>query len=193
MEKKLDTNSTASTILFLFVFAAALTAISVYFSSLNFAATSENNDLSASLTVNAFVDTSIVNSTVTFGSLDPGNTFSASTTNPIELTNTANSNTAIDVYLNNTNMTAGVLNISYGNLSVMTFDSATSANVKNFTGTGPAGLYINGTSANNGFRENMAVSSSVNLYFWQGVPGGQGAGSYTATVRIHSVVDGATP
>lgn len=179
-----------SKLLAMLVGIGVLAILSVYFSSLNFAATSENNELAASLTVNAFVDTSIVNSTLTFGSLDPGTTFSASTTNPVNLTNTANSNTAIDVYLNNTaGMKSGGNTIGFGNLSVMTFDSATSANVKNFTGI----PYINGTSANNGFQENLAVGSTVSLYFWHGVPAGQIAGAYTDTVRIHSVQDGNVP
>jgi hypothetical protein len=135
----------------------------------------------------AFVDTSISVSTLSFGSLDPGTSNNAAAENPLVLTNTANSNTAVDVYLNNTNMTAGLYNMPYYNLSVLTTNNpATSTNLNGST-------WINSTSANTGFVENLAVSASTNLYFWHDVPLGQQAGSYTATVTIRSVANGDAP
>ncbi len=152
-----------------------------------YAATSENNDLSTSLTVNAFVDTSIDKATLTFGSLDPGTTDNAASNNPVTLTNTANSNTAVDIYMNNSNMTYSSYFINATNLSVWTANSA--AVSVNFTGY----TYLNGSSANQGFYENLAVSTGQAFYFWHDVPAGQTAGAYTSTVRIHSVADGQAP
>jgi hypothetical protein len=143
--------------------------------------------INVTISAGVIVDTSVSGSVLTFGPFDPGTAAGAAFENPIVLTNTANSNVAVDVYLNNTNMTSGGNTIAYGNLSVLTYDN--SANAKNFTGI----PYINGTSANNGYQENLGVGSSVNLYFWQGVPGGQAQGVYTDTVRIHSVADGQAP
>ncbi|MCM8830626.1 MAG: hypothetical protein NC918_00310 [Candidatus Omnitrophica bacterium] len=133
------------------------------------------------------VDISISSSTLSFGSLDPGTNDNPATENPITLTNTANSNTAVDVYLNNTNMTTGTYYMLANQLSVNTANNAGTSTPLN------GATYINGTSANQGFIENLAVNSNVNLYFWHDVPSGQQAGSYTATVTIHAVADGLTP
>ncbi|MBI5159552.1 hypothetical protein HY992_05520, partial [Candidatus Micrarchaeota archaeon] len=46
---------------------------------------------------------------------------------------------------------------------------------------------------NNGFYENLAVSGTVNLWFWLDVPAAQTAGSYTGSLNIRVVQDGGTP
>jgi hypothetical protein len=154
---------------------------------LAFAPTFENQALSASLSVNAYVDISVSSNSLSFGSLDPGTNDNPATENPIIVTNTANSNTAVDIYLNNSNMTTGTYYMPASALSVWTSNNAAAS--KPFNGS----TYINGTSANQGFVENLAVNSNVNLYFWHDVPAGQPAGSYTATVLIHAVQDGNAP
>ena len=152
-----------------------------------FAPTYENQALSASLSVNAYVDISVSSATLSFGSLDPGTDDNPASQNPITITNTPNSNTAIDIYLNNSNMTTGTYYMPANALSVWTTNNAAAS--KPFNGS----TYINGTNANQGFVENLAVNSNVDLYFWHDVPTGQQAGSYTATVLIHAVVDGNAP
>ncbi len=139
------------------------------------------------LTLGAVVDTSISVSTLSFGSLDPGTSNNAATENPITLTNTANSNTAVDVYLNNSNMTYTSYNMPYYNLSVFSSDNAAASTMLN------GSSWINNTAANNGFLENLAVSSTADLYFWHDVPPAQQAGAYTATVTIRSVANGEAP
>ncbi len=133
------------------------------------------------------VDTTISASTLSFGSLNPATNDNPATENPLVLTNTANSNTAIDVYLNNTNMTAGANKIGFGNLSVNTTNSAAGSKALN------GSTFINGTSANTGFVENLAVSGTVNLYFWHDVPAAQNAGAYASTVVVHSIANGEAP
>ncbi|MEM4134619.1 MAG: hypothetical protein QXV73_05425 [Candidatus Micrarchaeia archaeon] len=139
------------------------------------------------VTLNLIVDISISASTLSFGSLDPGTNDNPASENPITLTNTPNSNTAVDVYFNNTNMTSGVYYMPANALSINTVNNA--ATSTNFNGS----TYINGTGANEGYIENLAVNNNVNLYFWHDVPSGQNAGTYTATVTIHAVADGITP
>ncbi len=155
--------------------------------TLVFAPTFENSAVTASITVNTYVDTSIVNASLTFGSVDPGRTQAPAAENPSAITNTANSNTAVDIYLNNTNLTSGANTIPRQNMSVWVSNTNTSAIFFN------ASQWLNGTSANQGFIENLAISSVGNIYFWQGVPAGQVAGAYSGNVTIHSVADGNAP
>lgn len=171
----------------IFLVVSALILTYMNFTSLSFADTSEDSTLGATLTVNAYVDTSIDSTSITFGALDPATSDNAATDDPITLTNTANSNTAIDVYLNNSNMTTGVYYMPFYNLSVAIADA--SASGTNMNGS----TYMNGTTANLGFVEDLAVSGTVGFYFWHDVPAGQTAGAYTANVTIHSVQDGVAP
>ena len=133
----------------------------------------------------AFVDTTVNGSTLSFGSLDPGT--SDNSGGAILLTNTANSNTAVDVYINNSDMASGANRLPYFNMSVHTANSPTASTALNNA------TFINGTSANTGFVENLAVSGTVNLYFWQDVPAGKLPGAYTGSVMIRSVADGDAP
>ncbi len=133
------------------------------------------------------VETTVNVTTVTFGSLDPGTADTAASNNPVRLTNTANSNTAVDVYLNGTNMTSGANQINSSNISVWTANTVASSRVFN------ASTYFNSTSANTGFIENLAISGTTDFYFWLDVDSGQTAGSYTGTMQIRVVADGATP
>ncbi len=133
------------------------------------------------------VDTTIAASTLSFGSVDPGVTKSPAAENPVQLNNTANSNTVIDVYLNNTNMTSGGNSILYNYTSVNTVSNNSSITRLN------GSIYINGTSANTGFVENLGISSNQILYFWQDVPNGQAPGVYTQTINIRSMQGGIAP
>lgn len=149
---------------------------------------SEVIDIDVSVSPLIFVDTTISATTLSFGAHDPGTFKAAALENPIILTNTLNSNTPIDVYLNNTHMVSGANTIPCTNMSVKTTNNPSDADYFRCS----VG-YLNGTSANQGYIENLAVGSNVTLYFWHDVPFGQAAGSYTATVRIHSVADGYAP
>ncbi len=149
-------------------------------------AVNEDSSLAASLTVNTFVDTTIGAATLAFGSLNPATVNNAATENPVLLTNTANSNIAVDIYLNNTNMTSGGNTIRFSNMSINTTNNAPG---KRLNGT----AFINGTGANTGFYEDLAVSGSVNFYFFHDVPAAQTAGAYTSTVVVHSVSNASVP
>ena len=151
------------------------------------ALSANTNNLTASATVNTFVETSLSGTTITFGSIDPGTKDTAASTNPITLTNTGNSNTAVDIYLNGTNMTSGANQINSSNISVWNADSATASSVLN------GSTYLNSTGANTAFRENLAISGTHDFYFWIDVSAAQTAGSYTGTVQMRIVGDGATP
>ena len=158
------------------------------FSPALFAPTFENSALSASLTVNTYVDTTINQTTLSFGSLDPVTSNNAATENPVGLTNTANSNTAVDIYLNNSNMTSGGNFIPYYNLSLAVTNNAAGSTNFNYT------TYLNKSdAADNGFYENLATSSTASFFFWHDVPAGQAAGAYTAVVLVHSVATGQAP
>lgn len=167
---------------------AIVAALGICLVSLLYAANAENSALAASLTVNAFVDTSISTGALSFGSLDPATSANPATQNPVVLNNTVNSNTAIDIFLNNTNMTNASNFIPSVNLSV---------NIENTSGTAKRfyanNTYINSSVADGGFYENLATNSGINLYFWHDVPAGQTAGVYTANVTIRSVQDAVAP
>lgn len=147
----------------------------------------ESHVVGASATVSTYVDTSISPSSLTFGTLDPGATDSAATNNPLALTNTINSNTAIDTYLKSTNLVSGANTIIVGNLSVSKTGSAVGAT--NLVSTG----WLADAGPNQGYYENTARNTSVDLYFWLDIPAGQTAGLYGGNVTIKSVVDGGTP
>lgn len=158
--------------------------------------TAENSGVGATMVVRAFIDTSINDTSIRFctvasGGCDPGTQYNPAN-GSINLTNTANSNAAVDVYLNNSNMTTGVYSILYNYTYVNILNTNTTS--KQFNGT----AYINGTGAvptpaDSGFYENLAVNGSVILYFWQGVPAGQAPGTYTSTINIRSVQDTVQP
>ncbi len=143
-------------------------------------------DLNVSV-VSLFVDTSISTSLLTFGPIDPGSAGNPAIENPVVLVNTINSNTAVDVYLNNSNMTYASYWINATNLSVWTSNAPASATP--FKGW----EYLNGQIPNTGFYENLGVGLSTSLYFWHDVPAGQAQGDYTSSVRVHSVADGQVP
>lgn len=151
-----------------------------------FAATTSVQSPPASVTVNAFVDTTISPPSITFGSLDPGQTNNAATSNPSQITNTANSNTAFDIYLNGTNLVSGGDTIPVINLNV----SKTAGGAQTSLGAGP---WIANSTANTGYYENIAKGASSDFYFYVTVPTGQNSGTYSGTVTIKSVKDGQVP
>ncbi len=146
----------------------------------------ETQTPATSATVNVYVDTSLSSASIAFGNLDPGTTDSAATGNPLTLTNTANSNTAIDTYLQATNLTKSGAFIGVGNLSV----AKTAGGAK--TPLVSSG-YLTGAGPNAGYYENTSVSGTADFYFFLSIPTGQAAGAYSGTVTMKSVADGNTP
>ena len=144
-------------------------------------------DIQVTVSGGVYVDISVSPIALSFGSLDAGTNDNPATENPIVVVNTANSNTAVDIYLNNSNMTTGTYYMPASALSVNTVNNPATSTPFN----GPT--YLNGMGVNQGFVENLAVNNMVYLYFWHDVPAGQQSGSYTATVLIHAVQDGNTP
>ena len=176
-----------SALLLLSVF-SIITLLSVnYFVSTLYAANAENTQLGSSVTVNSFVDTSMNISDLPFGNQDPNTQDANCTCNPSNYTNTANSNTAIDVYFNNTNMTSGANVISYINLSVATGNTPTQSRA--FNGSS----YINQSAVNSGYIENLTRDNSTQLFWFLDIPAGQTAGLYNGTVVIKGVQDGVAP
>ena len=154
-----------------------------------YAASDNTTIINATVTVNTFIEISINVSVITFGSLDPGTTNSSATTNPTQFRNTANSNTAVDVYLNASNFTSGSNRISVS----LWYVNSSNAN----GGIGYVfranGSYLNNSSANRGFVEDLAVSGGVNFTYHLSVPSGQGAGAYTGNTTFRTVADGVAP
>jgi hypothetical protein len=168
------------------VLVAILLMLSSNVTPFPFAATTSTQSPAASVTINAFVDTTISPASIAFGSLDPGTTNNAATSNPTEITNTANSNTAIDIYLNGTNLVSGGDTIPVVNLNV----SKTAGGAQTSLGAGP---WIANSTANTGYYENIAKGASSNFYFYVSVSAGQNSGTYGGTVTIKSVKDGQVP
>ena len=154
-----------------------------------YAANANTTTINATVTVNTFIEVSINTSVITFGSLDPGTTNSSASTNPTQFTNTGNSNTAVDVFLNASNFTSGSNKISVS----WWYDNVSNAN----GGIGYVfranGSYLNNSSANRGFVEDLAVSGAVNFTYHLSVPGGQTAGTYTGNTTFRTVADGTAP
>jgi len=176
-----------SAIIFIGLISAVLASPSNNFFDI-FNALFSTQTATASATVNAFVETSITNSTVTFGSLDPGSQNNTAASNPTQITNTVNSNTAIDIYLQATDLTSGGNSIPVANLKVAQTGSGTKTVMVEATAN-----YLNGNSANNGYYENVAVGNSADFHFFLTVPNSQAAGVYSGTVTIKSVQDGQAP
>ena len=148
--------------------------------------------VSTTITVATYVETSSNESSVTFGTLDPLSTNKTASSNPLNFTNTVNSNTAIDIYLNATNFWRGGAatdNITNDNLSVTLTYNAT-ATYRSFYSNG---TYLMGAGPDAAYVENLAAKASQLLYFNLTVPGGQTAGAYTNTLTLKAMADGGTP
>jgi len=155
------------------------------------AALSSQQQASASATVNAFVDTAISGGTaITFGALDPGVNDSYATSAKTVITNTGNSNTAVDVYIRSTDLTNASLTIGVGNLSVSQDNSTGWTSLVKATDT-PS--WLNNTSANTGYYEDVAKLGTADFYFRISVPVAQDAADYTGTITIKSMKNGQTP
>ena len=159
-----------------------------------FAATSHDKNVGASMTIQGFVETSTNTTSFSFGTLDPGtqnNAHSAGAVAAVRLTNTVNSNVAVDVYLNASNMTDGTNWISFENLSVWTSNAPSSSiELMNMVYNSSR---RNGTAPSTGFYNSLAVLDNLDLWFWQDVPGGQAPALYASDVTIHSVQAGTDP
>jgi len=152
------------------------------------AAQSSTQYAPASATVNAFVDTSISGGTaITFGALDPGVNDSYATSATTVITNTGNSNTKVDIYIQGTNLTNASYTIEVGNLSVSQDNST------EWTSLVKATNWLNGTSANTGYYEDVAKLGTADFYFKINIPAAQEAADYTGTITIKSVKNGQTP
>jgi len=165
-----------------------IVAVFGVFAALSLSGTSVVHSEAASATINSFVDTSVNSSTISFGNLDPGTSNNSATENAITLTNTANSNTAVDIYLQSQNLTSGGFTIGVSNLKV----SKTSGGAKTSLVEATAN-WLNGAGPNQGYYEGVAKSGTADFYFWLDVPAGQDAGAYTGTLTIKTVKDGNTP
>jgi uncharacterized membrane protein len=151
------------------------------------AALSSQQQAQASATVKAFVETSITGGTsVTFGELEPGVNDSYATSAATVITNTGNSNSKIDIYIKSTDLTNSSYVIKAGNLSVSQDNSTGWARL---VSTG----WLNGTSANSGYYENVTKNSAGDFYFKIDIPSAQDAAEYAGTITIKSVKDGETP
>ncbi|VVB73824.1 Uncharacterised protein [uncultured archaeon] len=153
------------------------------------AALSSTQNAQASASVNSYVDTSISGGTsITFGALDPGTSNNYATSAVTVITNTGNSNTAVDVYVQSTNLTNTTFVIPVGNLKVSKDNSTAWASLVN----SPDWLASN-VSADNGYYENVAKLGTADFYFKLDVPVAQEAADYTGTITIKSVKNGQAP
>ena len=170
-----------------FTLAFLITMIVIgYYAAMVYAA-SEDQTLGSSATVHAFVENSMNVSSIPFGTLDPATQNNPSLSNPANLTNTANSNTAVDIYMNATNLTSGSNRIAFLNLSIATGNTPTASTPLNESG------YINGSSANQGYIENLSRNSSINLFWFLDVEPGQAGGTYNGSLVIRAVANDEAP
>lgn len=153
---------------------------------LAFAATFETQTPATSATVNSFVDTSISPASIAYGNLDPGTSYNAMTGGNVTITNTANSNTIVDVYLKGSNLTNGSNIIPAANQSIALTSGGAKTRLAEATWAADAG-------PNQGFKEDLAISGTQTIFFWLDVPAGQLAGDYTGTATLKSVASGGTP
>lgn len=162
----------------------SILVVGICLSSIAFAATSETQTPVTSVTVNSFVDTSIDLAAIAFGSLDPGTTANKCIDDPMNITNTPNSNTPVDIYFKGVDLT-GAGTILIGNVSVSKTDGGAKTNL--------SGSFIDGAGPDQGYVEDLAVSGTQAIWYYLNVPSGQTAGAYTGNVTITSVATGETP
>ncbi len=178
-------NTKRSFLPYLFAGYALWVLTAIIFTNYSHAATTSTQTMTATATVNAYIETSLNSTSLNFGSIDPNTNDTSG--GAFLFASTSNSNTAIDIYLNATNLTYSSYSIDSSNIRVSTGSVPIAG--KAFNGS----TWINGTSANTGFYEGLAAGSSTTFKFWLNVPAAQAAGGYSGTVNIKAVADGNTP
>lgn len=167
------------------IFIAILLVVSQGVSIYSLASTSSQANNTASVTVNKYLEVTVTPSTIEFGALDPG-TNSNATNDPINITNTPNSNTAVDVYLKGTDLVNGSYVIGVGNLTISKSEGGSETAMTSAT-------WLSGAGPDAGYFENVAKNTKVQAWFNITIPSTQEAGYYTGNVTIKSVQDGLTP
>jgi hypothetical protein len=150
-----------------------------------FAVTVNETNATASVTVNSAVDVSLTNTTIDFGSLDPGATNTANTYNPLRVTVNTNTNTQTNLSMKGTgdfsdggSNSFGLGNLTYNNISSQTGErSMTTA----YSSPPEFGDWIN-------IPEPTESAEIRDCWFWIDIPSGQSAASYTTKVSIKTGV-----
>lgn len=146
-----------------------------------YAATTNQTNATASVTVNSAIDVTLWNTSLSFGNLDPGASITENTNNDLRIEINKNTNTKSNIsQKGSSNFSDGGSNsFTIGNLS---YRNDTSTGRRNFTGAYTTPCCEFDDWKNVGIPTTAAVNRST--YYFIVVPKGQAAASYTANVEI---------
>jgi len=163
----------------------ALSAAPVGFAAEN----AEEENTSSSLTVGIWVDITLSNVPIAWGTLTTGtenNLAQANAGNPATTTVESSTNTNVDIYIKGTNWTYSSYTLGADNCH---YDNDATAGGPKWTTLSTS--YAAGP--NQGFFEDVTPGSAKNSYWFINIPTSQQQGNYTNTVSFKAVKDGNTP
>ncbi|GBE17600.1 hypothetical protein BMS3Abin16_00184 [archaeon BMS3Abin16] len=132
----------------------------------------------ASVTVNEYISVTLAGVPIAFGSLNPGVTDSAATSNPTTITVDSVTNVATNISLNGSIFT-GPTTFGVGNLSFANDTTSTQTDMTTVFSSGlPYSNWVNIPAPGGG------ASETRNAYFWIDIPSGQTAGGYSSDVFV---------
>jgi len=148
-----------------------------------FAETTNETEATASVTVNQYIDVTLYNTTIDFGSLDPGSTDIPNSKNPLLVSIETTTNTQTNLTIKGTDFTDGGSNvIGIGNMTYY--------NESNVINSIPVQTdYPSPPPFENWINIPDPTTSQENrtIYFWINIPTSQPAASYTATITCLSI------
>jgi spore coat protein CotH len=178
--------------------------------TIGFAASFEEASTSSSVTINSYVDITLSQVPVKFGSIDPGTTETQADDGssndydsdtqidgfPMRITVESTTNEDVDIHLKGDDWSDGGTN-SFG-IGNVTIDDDSTLNEGTETGLAEDSLTTAYGGANTGYFEDITAPSggpAVNkdLYFWLDVPSAQAAGAYSTTIYVKAVKNGDAP
>ena len=168
---------------FILVFTAAL-FLTAFNPQETFAASTNETEATASVTVNQYIDVTLYNTTIEFGSLDPGATDTANSNNPLMVSVETTTNTQTNLTIKGTDFTDGGSNvIGIGNMTYYNESSVgDSISVQTtYPSPPPFENWIN-------IPDPTTAQENRTIYFWINIPSSQPAASYSSTVTIKTGV-----
>jgi len=154
---------------------------------IGFAADSEQEQTTSSLTVATVVDITLSNVPIAWGTLSPNTENNlANAGNPATVTVESTTNVNVDIYVKGTDWSDGSHTITVDKCH---YDNDNVAGGANWT----ALTTSYATGPNQGFFEGVSPGTAKNTYWFIDIPAGQWAGSYSNTIYFKAVKDGTTP
>jgi hypothetical protein len=150
-----------------------------------FAATSDSDTASSSVTVNGLVSITLSNTTIGFGSMDPGTSYVAANSSGLGITVDAVTNVPVNVYLSGTDFSDGSHTLTVGNLTYQV--SVPSGATANTSCTSEHSCQYSGTQAF-AFSDTarLGTANTASIMHWISVPSVQDPGTYTNTISIYA-------